>query len=83
MKLDPDYQKLIKCLTNEPASIDELVSQCQISAAQVASMLLILELEGKIVGENGLYSSIADVRTNRHQGVAEHTDAKERTDKLL
>jgi DNA processing protein len=56
--LDPDHQKLLKCLQFEPVAIDELVNCSGFSAAEVASMLLIMELEGSIVSESGLYSRI-------------------------
>ncbi len=57
--LDPDHQKLLKCLAYEPASIDELVGSSEFKAAEVASMLLILELEGIIVCQGGRYTCIA------------------------
>jgi DNA processing protein len=56
--LDPDHQKLLKCLAYEPSSIDELVQTSNFTAAEVASMLLILELEGIIVCQNGRYTNI-------------------------
>ena len=56
--LDQDHQKLLKCLQFEPVAIDELVNCSGFSAAEVASMLLIMELEGSIVSESGLYSRI-------------------------
>ncbi len=56
LALDLDHQKLLKCLDYEPASIDELVNRSQFSAAEIASMLLIMELEGNIVSQDGLYS---------------------------
>ncbi len=56
--LDPDHQKLLKCLAYEPTSIDELVLSSNFTAAEVASMLLILELEGVIVGQDGRYSCV-------------------------
>ncbi|MFV9614723.1 MAG: DNA-processing protein DprA [Gammaproteobacteria bacterium] len=56
--LDPDHQKLLKCLAYEPASIDELVLRSHFTAAEVASMLLIMELEGIIVCQNGRYTNI-------------------------
>ena len=56
--LDPDHQKLLKCLAYEPSSIDELVLRSQFTAAEVASMLLIMELEGIIVCQNGRYTNI-------------------------
>ena len=58
--LDPDHQKLLKCLAYEPASIDELVLRSQFSAAEIASMLLILELEGIVVCQNGRYTNITN-----------------------
>ena len=57
-KLDPDHQKLLKCLDYEPRSIDTIVNCSGFSAAEVASMLLILELEGNIVCDSGLYTRI-------------------------
>jgi DNA processing protein len=57
--LDPDHQKLLKCLAYEPASIDELVCSSNFTAAEVASMLLILELEGIIVCQDGHYTCVS------------------------
>ena len=56
--LDPDHQKLLKCLAYEPASIDELIISSNFSAAELASMLLILELEGIVVCQDGRYTNI-------------------------
>ena len=56
--LDPDHQKLLKCLGYEPTSIDELVLSSKFTAAEVASMLLIMELEGVIVCHNGRYTCV-------------------------
>ena len=57
--LDPDHQKLLKCLAYEPSSIDELVISSKFSAAEVASMLLILELEGIVVCQDGRYTNVS------------------------
>ena len=57
--LDPDHQKLLKCLAYESASVDELVSQSGFSAAEVASMLLILELDDIIACQDGRYTRIS------------------------
>ncbi len=59
LALDPDHQKLLKCLAYEPASIDELVNRSQFNAAEVASMLLIMELEGIIVSQDGRYTCVS------------------------
>jgi len=56
--LDPDHQKLLKCLAYEPASIDELVINSEFNAAEIASMLLIMELEGFIVCQDGRYTCV-------------------------
>jgi DNA processing protein len=58
-RLDPDHQKLLKCLAYEPMPIDELVDRSGFAASEVASMLLILELEGCVVSESGLYTRVA------------------------
>ncbi len=57
--LDLDHQKLLKCLAYEPASIDELVQNSSFTAAEVASMLLIMELEGIIVCQDGHYTCVS------------------------
>ncbi len=57
--LDPDHQKLLKCLAYEPAGIDELVDRSNFNAAEVASMLLILELEGIVVCQDGRYTCVS------------------------
>ncbi len=59
LRLDPDHQKLLKCLAYEPMPIDELVNRSGFAASEVASMLLILELEGCVVSESGLYTRVA------------------------
>jgi len=56
--LDPDHQKLLKCLSYEPASIDELVNRSAFSAAEIASMLLIMELEGTVSSQDGRYIQV-------------------------
>jgi DNA processing protein len=58
-RLDPDHQKLLKCLAYEPASIDELVDRSDFSAAEIASMLLIMELEGLVVCQDGQYTNVS------------------------
>ncbi len=56
--LDPDHQKLLKCLQYEAIAIDELVNCSGFSAAEVASILLIMELEGSVVNEGGRYTRV-------------------------
>jgi DNA processing protein len=45
---DPDHSALLNALGFDPVSVDELVGRTQLTAETVSSILLILELEGKI-----------------------------------
>lgn len=56
--LDSSYQRLLKCMDFEPIAIDELVTRSNMTAAEIASMLLILELQGQVVSENGRFSRV-------------------------
>ncbi len=58
-ELDPTYLLLLKHMEFEPISVDELVERSNLGAAEIASMLLILELQGQVVSQNGLYSRTA------------------------
>lgn len=51
---DPDYQKLLECIDYSPKSINLLIDRSGLPASEVASMLLILEMEGLVqaVGAN-------------------------------
>ncbi len=54
---DTDYQALLSTLSYDPASADQLAEHSGLTIDQVSSMLLILELEGKIqVQAGGRYS---------------------------
>ena len=52
-RLDNDYEILLDALGFEPASIDQLVERTGLASASVASMLLILELEGRVAPQAG------------------------------
>ena len=52
-KDDQDYEVLLNVLGFDPISADELASQSGLTIDQVSSMLLILELEGKIEAQAG------------------------------
>jgi len=62
--LDPSYQTLVKHIEYEPVGIDELVERSNLNASEIASMLLILELQGQVISQNGLYSRILDKNAN-------------------
>jgi len=55
-ELDASYQTLLKHMEFDPVGIDELVERSTLNASEIASMLLILELQGQVVSQNGLYS---------------------------
>ena len=58
--LDKDYEMLLDALGFEPASIDDLVARTGLAAGCVASMMLILELDGRVQARPGaLYNRIS------------------------
>ncbi len=58
--LDKEYEMLLDALDFEPATIDTLVTRSGLSGESIASMLLILELEGRIAPyPGGLYGRIS------------------------
>ena len=58
--LDKDYEILLDALGFEPASIDALVDRTGLPGPSVASMLLILELEGRVgLHPGGRYARMA------------------------
>jgi DNA processing protein len=52
-RLDKDYEILLDALGSGPTGIDDLVARTGLPSESVASMLLILELEGEITTESG------------------------------
>jgi len=55
--LDREYDELLATLSYDPASADQIAQQSGLTIEQVSSMLLILELEGKIqLQPGGRYS---------------------------
>jgi DNA processing protein len=45
---DPDYHRLLDALGYDPAALDELVARTGLATAALSSMLLMLELEGRV-----------------------------------
>jgi DNA processing protein len=61
--LDKDYKILLDALGFEPTSVDQLVMRTGCKAEEVASMLLILELDGRVESNPGaLYSKVPTAR---------------------
>jgi DNA processing protein len=58
--LDKEYEMLLDALGFEPASIDDLVDRTGLAAGSVASMMLILELDGRVEARPGaLYNRVS------------------------
>ncbi|HVS78181.1 MAG TPA: DNA-processing protein DprA [Steroidobacteraceae bacterium] len=58
--LDKEYEMLLDALGFEPTTIDTLVARSGLSGESIASMLLILELEGRVAPyPGGLYGRIS------------------------
>lgn len=65
IELDSSYQMLLKHMEYEPVAIDELVERSNLSVSEIASMLLILELQGHIVSQSGRYSRVSNEDDSR------------------
>ncbi|MFT3754763.1 MAG: DNA-processing protein DprA [Pseudoxanthomonas sp.] len=53
---DPDYQNLWQALGHDPSPMDILVERSGLTAPQLSSMLLLMELDGRVSVEHGRYS---------------------------
>ena len=53
---DRDYNRLWLALGHDPSSMDALVERSGLTAAELSSMLLVMELEGRVAVEHGRYS---------------------------
>lgn len=54
--LDPDYQRLWLALGHDPTGMDLLAERTGLTAAELSSMLLVMELEGRVAVEHGRYA---------------------------
>ena len=54
--LNPDYQPLWLALGHDPAGMDLLGERTGLTAAELSSMLLVMELDGRVAVEHGRYS---------------------------
>ena len=55
---DGEYNRLWQALGHDPTGMDELVVRTGLTAAALSSMLLALELDGRIAAEHGRYARI-------------------------
>ena len=53
--LNPDYQPLWLALGHDPTGMDSLVERTGLTAAELSSMLLVMELDGRVAVEHGRY----------------------------
>jgi len=53
---DPDYARLYRALGHDALGVDQLAERSGLPVAALASMLLMLELEGEVVAERGGYA---------------------------
>ncbi len=56
---DPDYQRLWSALGHDPTPMDSLVARTGLTTAELSSMLLLMELEGRVACEHGRYSRMS------------------------
>ena len=54
--LDPDYHPLWMALGHDATGMDSLVERTGLTAAELSSMLLVMELDGRVAVEHGRYS---------------------------
>jgi DNA processing protein len=54
--LPPDHQLLWQSLGHDPTDMDRLVLRTGLTVAELSSMLLVMELEGRVAVEHGRYS---------------------------
>ncbi|WP_202845472.1 DNA-processing protein DprA [Luteimonas saliphila] len=52
---DPDYQRLWSAIGHDPSPMDQLLERTGLTTAELSSMLLVMELDGRIVLEHGRY----------------------------
>ncbi|MGX9718804.1 DNA-processing protein DprA [Stenotrophomonas acidaminiphila] len=53
---DPDYQRLWNALGHDPTGMDSLITRTGLTASRLSSMLLVMELEGKVSSAYGCYT---------------------------
>ncbi len=51
--IDPEYRELLEQMGYDPLSTDQLVARTRFSAAEISSMLLLLELQGHVLSAPG------------------------------
>lgn len=63
-EMDPDHRELLELMGFDPVSPDELIGKSHFSAAEISSMLLLLELQGHVSSATGgLFVRLGKPRT--------------------
>ncbi len=58
--LEPEYEHLLEAVGFEPTAVDRIIERSELTTAEVSSMLLMLELDGRVVAHpGGRYSRTA------------------------
>jgi DNA processing protein len=55
-EIDPAHHRLWQSLGHDPTTMDQLVERSGLTAAALSSMLLVMELQGRVSVEHGRYS---------------------------
>ncbi|HET6604707.1 MAG TPA: DNA-processing protein DprA [Xanthomonadaceae bacterium] len=53
---DPDYRRLWDALGHDPVGIDVLAARTGLTVAALSSMLLLMELDGRVIAHHGRYA---------------------------
>ncbi len=53
MTHDPDYDRLLAAIGFDPTPVDEIIQRSELTTAAVSSMLLIMELDGRVQAHTG------------------------------
>jgi DNA processing protein len=57
--VDSDHQSLWKQLGFDPTDMDELIDRTGLTPSRLSSMLLVMELEGRVAQQHGRYFRVA------------------------
>ncbi len=71
---DPAHHRLWRALGHDPTTMDQLTERTGLTAAALSSMLLVMELQGRVAVEHGRYSRrTAPILSNAPTGASQGT----------
>lgn len=71
---DPAHHRLWRALGHDPSTMDQLTERTGLTAAALSSMLLVMELQGRVAVEHGRYSRrSAPILSNAPPGASQGT----------